>query len=141
MEHGFREVAEGESDMAKSNFDHASAGPCFRLNLEFIATNSNQHAPLRPCVFNCDPHQGLAELVENDLAGYGLRSFDHCPEIQLHDRCANRSHGCGRSPFLVECGVRLVNLPDLAEGTPTEIAVAGVSNVSLADRLEPARSV
>src|SRR5258707_3786669 len=127
VEDGFREISKGDCGMAKSNFDRATIGPGFRLNLELIAAKSNQHTSLRSRMFDRYPHQGLDELVEDDLARHGLRGLDYRPDIELRHRRTDRSNGGGRSSFLVERRVRLVNLPHLAESAPAEITVAGVS--------------
>src|SRR5271157_5123904 len=127
--------------MAKSNFYHTAAGPGFCLNLGLIVANSNQHASLRPGMFDRNPHQGLDELIEDDLAKHSLRSLDYRPDIQLHDRRAYRGDRRGRSSVLIKPWVRLVNLPHLAECTPAKIAVAGVSQIGVGDRLEAARGV
>src|SRR5271166_2685547 len=127
--------------MAKCNFDHTAAGPGFRLNLELIVANSDQHTPLRPGMFDRDPHQSLDKLIEDDLAKHRLRGFDYRPDIQLYDRCADCSDGRERSSFLVKRRVRLVNLPYLAERTPAEVAVAGVSQIGVGDRFEAACGV
>src|SRR5260370_25245312 len=127
--------------MAKSNLDHTTAGPGFRLDLELTVANSNEHAPLRPGMFDRNPHQGLDELGEDDLAKHGLRRLDYRPDIQLHDRRADRGDWRGRSSLRVKGRVRLVNLPHLAECTPTEIAVAGVSQIGVRDRLKAAHGI
>src|SRR5271165_2144625 len=127
--------------MAKSNFYHTTAGPGFYLNLWLIVANSNQHAPLRPGMFDRNPHQGLDELIGDDLAKHSLRGLDYRPDIQLHDRRADRGDGRGRSSSLIKRRVRLVNLPHLTECTPAKIAVAGISQIGVGDRLEAARGV
>src|SRR5215469_18476182 len=92
-------------------------------------------------MFDRYPHQGLDELVENDLARHGLRGLDYRPDIQLRNRRADGGNGRKRSSFLIRRRVRSVDLPDLAVGAPAQIAVAGVSQIGVGDRLETARRV
>jgi hypothetical protein len=86
-------------------------------------------------------HQGLHELPQHDLAGYGLRSLDHRPEVELLKGRANRGGGRGRRSFLVQVRVVLIELPYLAERTPTEIAIAGVSKIRVCARLKAAGEI
>ena len=141
VENGFGEISAGHFGMAKSNFDHATASLSFRLDPGLIAAKSDQRTALRSRMFDRDPHQGLDELVEDDLARHGLRGLDYCPDVEVRDRRADRSGRRGRSSVIVERRVKLVNLSHLTMSTPTEIAVAGVSQIGVGDRLEAARGV
>ena len=80
-------------------------------------------------------HQGLYEPAQHDLAGHGLRSLDHRPEVELVKGLANRGGGRGRPSLLVQVRVALIELTHLAERAPTEVAVAGVSKIGVCARL------
>src|SRR5262245_40361018 len=92
-------------------------------------------------MFERDRHQGLDELAEDDLARHGLRSFDHRAYIELRDRRPEGGGGWRGKGLLAQERVRLLELPDLTIGTPSEVAVPCVTKIGVGDRLEAARRV
>jgi len=69
-------------------------------------------------LFERERHQGLDEPVEDDLPGDGLRGLDHGADVQVFDGGAEQGGGGRRGGVLAELRVRLLELPDLAEGRP-----------------------
>src|ERR1700682_1295312 len=88
-----------------------------------------------------DPQQRLDELTEDDLTGHRLRGLQHRPDIQLLDRCANGSGGRCRDWCVAEMGMKLFELPPLAERAPAKIAAPRLPQIRAGDRLDAARRV
>src|SRR5277367_2464284 len=92
-------------------------------------------------MFDVDPHQGFDELVDYDLAGYGLRGLDHRADVQLLEGRANRGGRRGRGPFPLQVRVAFVELLHLAMGTPAVIAIPRVTEIGVGDSLKAARCI
>src|SRR5258708_40078608 len=92
-------------------------------------------------MFDRDPQQLLDELAEFDLAGYRVRGLEHRPDIQLPDGRANGSGGRCMDWCVAELRMEPFELPHLAAGSPTQIAVVGVLQIHTGDLLEAARRV
>src|SRR5258706_8425969 len=87
-----------------------------------------------------DPQQRLDELTEDDLPGHRLRGLEHRPDIQPLDGGANGRGGrCGWG--VAEMRMKLFELPHLAIGSPTQIAVAGVLQIRTGNLLEATRRI
>src|SRR5262249_21645300 len=135
MEHGFGKLRGRHGYLSKRDLNSFGAGRGLRLYLRLIAAEKDEQTPIGACMLDRNHHQGLHEVPQHDLAGYGLRSLDHRPEVELPKGRANRGGGRGRRSFLLQVRVALIELPHLAEGTPTEITVASVSKISVCARL------
>src|SRR5713101_4146406 len=92
-------------------------------------------------MFDPDPQERLDELTEDDLTGHRLRGLEHRPDIQLLDGRANGGCGRGRGWCVAEMRMELFELPYLAIGSPTQIAVAGVLQIHTGDLLEATRRI
>src|SRR5260221_14374444 len=88
-----------------------------------------------------DPQQRLDELTKDDLAGHRLRSLEHRPDIQPLDGRANGSGRRCSDWCIAEMRMKLFELPHLAIGSPTQIAVAGVLQIHAGNLLEAPRRV
>src|SRR5712664_1818806 len=88
-----------------------------------------------------DPQERLDELAEDDLARHRLRGLDYRPDIQLLDGRANGGGGRCRDWCVAEMRMKLFELPHLAIGSPTQIAVAGVLKIHTGDLLEATRRI
>src|SRR5258708_9328539 len=92
-------------------------------------------------MFDRDPQQRLDELTEDDLTGHRLRGLEHRPEIQPLDWRTNGSGGRCRDWCVAEMRMKLFELPNLAIGSPTQIAVAGVLQIHTGNLLKATRRV
>src|SRR5712671_5778574 len=88
-----------------------------------------------------DPQERLDELAEDDLARHRLRGLDYRPDIQLLDGRANGGGGRCRDWCVAEMRMKLFELPHLAIGSPTQIAVAGVLQIHTGNLLEATRRI
>src|SRR5712671_3595440 len=88
-----------------------------------------------------DPQERLDELAEDDLARHRLRGLDYRPDIQLLDGRANGGGGRCRDWCVAEMRMKLFELPNLAIGSPTQIAVAGVLQIHTGNLLKATRRV
>src|SRR5258708_6279807 len=59
----------------------------------------------------------------------------------MFNRCTKGARRAGKSLFLSEVWISLVELPHLSDGPPTEITVAGIPQIQVRDLLEPTRRV
>jgi hypothetical protein len=103
--------------------------------LRLVAPEQDEQAAIGSCMLDGNHHQGLDKLAEHDFAGDSLRSLDYCPEIKLLDGRVDHGGGRGLRSFLVQTRVFLTELPHLAERAPTEVAVAGISEIGIRARL------
>src|SRR6267142_1555558 len=92
-------------------------------------------------MFDRYPEQHLNKIPEDDLARHRLRSLDHRPDIQLLEWRANGSGGRCRHRCVAEMRMKLFELPHLAIGSPTQIAVAGVLQIHAGNLIEAARRI
>jgi hypothetical protein len=95
-----------------------------------LALHENEQTPLGACMFERYRHQGFDEPVEEDLAGYRLRGFDHRPDVQLLGRRADRGNGRGLDRTLAKMRMELFELPDLSLRAPAKITIPRVSNLT-----------
>src|SRR2546430_1745141 len=87
-------------------------------------------------------HQRIDQLVENDFTSEGLADACHGGEVELFDRGADRVGRSTGGGFLHrQVRMELVELKDFASCAPSEIAVAGISQVRIRDGPEPTGSV
>src|ERR1700741_4650662 len=104
-----------------------------------ITSSADQENALRTRLLECDSHELVEQFTKNDLAGDGLRHFDHRPEIKVFDWCANRAAWTGRSLSLPEIGIPLVELQHLPIGSPGQVTVTGLPHVPMRNILQSAR--
>src|SRR5258708_29189761 len=123
----------------KTDRDRVGADGGFRLDPLFVPSRKNQEASLGARMLDCDPHERLDELAEDDLTRYGLRGPDYRSHLQLFDGCAD---GCGRRDrFFTEVRMDLFELSYLALGPPAKIAIPGVPQIEMRNLLEAARRI
>src|SRR6266852_7787024 len=124
----------------KTDPDAIATAPRFRLDLVLAAVRKNQEAAVGPGMLDGNNHQRLDQLLDDDLAGHGLRRLDDRGEIELLDR---RLDGRlrGRWRLLSDSGVALVELCDLSQGSPAGVAVAGLVQIDICDLFETAKAV
>src|SRR5437588_9521690 len=106
-----------------------AAGRRFRRDPWLVAREQNEQATLGAGVLDRDPQERLDELTEDDLAGHRLGGLEHRPDIQPLDGRADGSGGRCRHWCVAEIRMKLFELPRLAIGPPTQIAVAGVLQI------------
>src|ERR1700716_2394524 len=119
----------------------AAAARRFRRDAWLVAWEQDEQATLGAGMFDRDPQERLDELTEDDLAGHRLRGLEHRPDIQLLEGRANGSGGRCRDWCVAEMRMKLFELPHLAIGSPTQIAVAGVLQIHAGNLLEAMRRV
>src|SRR5438128_1506249 len=105
------------------------------------AGGKDEKTPRGSRVLDGHGQQPVDQPVEDDLAGHRLRGLEDGGEVQLLDR-SGRRRGLARArrPVAQE-RMRLFELPHLPAGAPAQIAVPGVAEIGVSDRLEAARSV
>ncbi len=86
-------------------------------------------------------HERVDQCFQDDLTRDGLRYLDHGREVEVFHWCRNRARRSGRWFFLPEVWIHLVELPHLAVGSPTQIAVASVLQIHAGNLLETTRRV
>src|SRR3977135_4040184 len=86
-------------------------------------------------------HQCIAQLVENNFTSEGLADACRGGELEVFARSADRVRR-STGPFLhLQVRMELVELQDFASCAPSEIAVAGISQVRIRDGPEPTCTV
>src|ERR1700756_3362098 len=88
-----------------------------------------------------DSHERLDELAQLYLARHRLRSLDHCPDIQLLNRCINRRTRRSRGRLLTQPGMALIELLDFAERAPSQITLPRVLQIGMRNALDTPRGV
>src|SRR4030088_1603452 len=119
----------------------AAAGLRFGSDPWLIAREQDEQATLGAGMLDRDPQQRFDELTEDDLAGHRLRSLDHRSDIQLLDGRANGGGGRCRDCCVAEMWMKLFELPHLAIGAPSDIAVARVPPIDVRKLFEATRRV
>src|SRR3979411_1896770 len=92
-------------------------------------------------MFGRDAQERLDERTVGDLAGHCLCGLEHRPDIQLRDGRTNGSGGRWSDRCVAEMCMKLFELPHLAIGSPTQIAVAGVLQIHAGNLLEATRRI
>src|SRR5262249_28553371 len=118
-----------------------STGDRIRLYLQLITSRDNQKTSFGAGVLKGCTHQFVDELFQNHFAGERLRDFDHRCEIEMFDRCLDRTRWTGHAVVLPQPRIQLVELPHLSVGSPSEITTPCVCQVEMCDFLEAARRV
>src|SRR5262249_21982975 len=113
----------------------------FRFYLQLIDSRGNQETSLGAGLLDCRPHELVDELFQNHLAGNRLRHFDHGREIELVDRRFDRARWTRRTLVLPQPRMKLIELPHLAVGAPSQITSPRISQVEMRKLLEAARRV
>ena len=122
--------------------DHCIAGGRgFRLDPLLDASRENQQTSLGARLLDRGAHERLDQFFEDDLARDGLRHFDHGREVEVFDRRRDRARRTGRRLFLSEMRIELIELPHLAVGSPTQVAVARLPQIDMRKIFETARRV
>src|SRR5215469_14828495 len=99
-----------------------SAGDRFRLYLQLITSLDNQKTSFGAGVLEGCAHEFVDELFRNYFARQRLRYFDHGCEIEIFDRCLNRTRWTPRAVVLPQPRMELIELPHLSVGAPSQIA-------------------
>src|ERR1700726_202743 len=119
----------------------AAAGGGFPRDLWLVALEQDKQATPGTGMFDCDPHQRLDELTQEDLAGYRLCGLEHRSDIQPLDGRANGSTGRCRHRCVAKMRMKLFELPHLAERSPVKIAAPRLPQIRAGERIEAARRV
>src|SRR5262249_14082306 len=101
----------------------------------------NQQTPLGTGMLDGRTHELVDELFQNHLARECLRDVDHRREIELFDRCFDRARWTRRALILPQPRMKLIELPHLSVGAPSQIAPPCVSQVEMRDLLKATRGV
>src|SRR6476620_7620926 len=91
-------------------------------------------------MLNGRAHQLVDELFWHHLARECLRDFDHRREIELFDRCFDRSHWARRALVLLP-RMELIELPHLSVGSPSKIGSPCASQIETRNLREATRCV
>jgi hypothetical protein len=127
--------------MAEADRDRVTAGGGFRRDPQRVHMRQQQETTLRPRVLDRKRHQRVDQLLKDDLARHRLGYFDHGGEVQVLDRRPHGRRGTRHRRLLAEMRIGLVELPHLALGAPAAIAVPGIAQIGVGDRLKAARRV
>src|ERR1700674_3450943 len=131
----------GHGCLSQTHDNCVTAGCGFCLYPLLHTSLKNQQTSLSTCVLNRSTHERVDQLLQDHLARHGLRHFDNRREIKVFDPCADRASRSRYWLFLPEVRIQLVELPHLAIGSPTEIAVLGVPQIRMRDLLKTTRRV
>src|SRR6516162_1304928 len=105
----------------------------FRFYLQLIASRDNQETSLGAGVLDSRTQEPVDEFFENHLARKCLRGFNHCREIEMFDRRFDRARWHLRALVLPQMRIELIKLPHLSVGAPSQVAVAGVTQIGVCD--------
>src|SRR5262249_31893696 len=94
-----------------------------------------------PAWLVCRPHDPVDEFSKTHLAETRLRHLDHGREIKLFDRCFDRARWTRRALVLPQPPMKLIELPHLSVGSPSQIAPPCVSQIKMRDLLKSTRRV
>src|SRR5882757_5645656 len=140
MQYGFGKLSR-HGRLTQRDLNLAAAGRRFRRDPWLVVREQDEQAALGAGMLDRDPQQRLDELTEDDLTGHRLRGLEHRPDIQPVDRRANGSGGRCGDWCVAEMGMKLFELPHLAIGSPTQIAVAGALQIHAGNLLETTRRI
>src|SRR5262245_55817777 len=118
-----------------------STGDRIRLYLQLITSRDNQKTSFGAGVLKGCTHKFVDELFQNHFARERLRDFDHRCEIEMFDRCLDRTRWTPCAFVLPQPRMELVELPHLSVGAPSQIAPPRVSQVVMRNLLEAPRRV
>src|SRR5262245_12496199 len=116
----------------------SSAHDCLRGSSQLLVSYGNQEASLGAGLLDGSSHKPVDKLFHDHLARKRLRNFHHRCKIELFDRCLDRAHWTRRAPVQSEQRMELIQLPHLAVGAPTKIAVPSVPQIGMGNCLETA---
>ena len=89
-------------------------------------SRQDQQTALGARLLNRRAHERVDQFFQDNLARDGLRHLDHGREVEVFDRRRDRARRAGRRLFRPKVRIQLLELPHLAIGSPTQVAVAGV---------------
>ena len=121
--------------------DRVAVDRGFRRDPQLSPVRQDQQAALGARMLDRGAHDRDEQLLLHDCAGDRLRQLDDGREVELFDGRPDRARRTARSFILPEERIHLVELPHLAVGSPTQVAVAGVSKVEMRDLIEATRRV
>jgi len=124
--------------LVQGDAEYKGHGPVtyLRVDLQVLTRGQNQNTSIGACVLDGCAHETVDQFVENYFAGDGLRNTDHRREIQnfySRQNCARRTWS-RLVPFQV--WVQVVELPDFAIRSPTEITVPGFAQIRIREVVE-----
>src|ERR1700729_1273183 len=123
---------------SQTHDDRFATGGGFRLNPLLNTSRKKQQTSLSTCVLKRCTHERIDQFLQDNLAGHCLRDFDNGSQIQVFDRGPNGARRTGYGLFLPELRIQLVETPHLTDGSPTDIAVPGVTQIRMRDLLKSA---
>src|SRR5215470_7187658 len=118
-----------------------SAHGCLRGSSQLLTSYGNQEGSLGAGVLDGRAHKPVDELFYDHLAGECLRDFDHGREVELLDGCFDRARWTRRALVLPQPRMKLIELPHLSVGAPSQVAPPRVSQVEMRNLLEATRRV
>src|SRR6516165_11412471 len=110
-----------------------ATGESFRFYLQRISPRNDQKTSLGAAVLGGRAQEPVDEFFENHLARERLRGFNHCREIEMFDRRFDRARWHSRVLVLPQMRIELIKLPHLSVGAPSQVAVAGVTQIPVCD--------
>src|SRR3954451_3330511 len=99
--------------------------------MEVAALRQNQPSPVGARVLEGGAEQRVDEVLPHDLAGDRLRDLEDGGELEVFDGRTDRAPRARHRRLVPELRIELIELPHLAIGSPTEVAVPGVSQVEV----------
>ena len=105
LDDGLGQRRRGHGLVCQTHDDGVAAGRGFRRDAQLVAARQDQQPPLSTGVLNRRTHERVEQFLEDDLAGHGLRDFEHGREVQVFDRCPDRARR-SRAPAssVLRCG-------------------------------------
>src|SRR5215469_6530781 len=96
---------------------------CLRGSSRLLTSYCNQEGSLGAGLLDGCSHKPVDKLFHDHLARECLRDFDHGREIELFDRCLDRTGWTWRALVLPQPWMEVIELPHLSLGTPPEITL------------------
>ena len=141
MKRGFRKIKGCDDCPSNRNLGLTLTGGSLRLDARLVPVQKDEQTPLGTGMLNHDSHQLLNQTAKDNFTGERLRGLDYCLDVQLPDRRADSGRGKGGSSFLAEARVERIKLLHLAQCAPALVAVPGVAQICVGNRLEAAGAV
>src|SRR5262245_4255379 len=100
---------------------------CFRVYQKLVTSRADQEASVSAGVLDRHTHEPVDELFEHYLAGECLRDLDYGSDIEPFDGYFDRACWTRRALVLPQSRMKLIELPHLSVGSPSNIAPPRVS--------------
>ena len=92
---------------------------------DLITSRQDQQTSFGAGMLDRRAHERIDQLLKDDLTGHRLRDLDHGREIEVIDGRQYRGCRIGNSLVRSQVRIELLELANLAVGSPAQIAVPG----------------